>query len=324
MSDNAEIARQLAWTLGWIVAGGALLIGVARVLSNRKVKEPPAGEFVDVPLAAAVVKAPLWVRLGTLLVLAALLFVPAYFGTEWWAAVVVVLVAVGLGEFWAMLRGAGAPPHRWTGWLAGVALPAAALYWGAAGLGPTLTAGLLAIAAVALFTPDESLLPARLGGTTLGVLYVGLLGAHLVLVGREGGFGALVFFLMVVQLADVGGLMGGVLMGRHKMAPTLSPNKTWEGTLTGFAAAVGAAWAFAFAMPGTPLPALALIAVALAAAGLVGDLLASGLKRAAGMKDFGNALPGHGGVLDRFDGYLYAAPVFCAALWVLQGTQYLP
>jgi len=74
------------------------------------------------------------------------------------------------------------------------------------------------------------------------------------------------------------------------------------------------AWAFAFALPGVPLGWLLGLAAGLALAGLVGDLLASGFKRAAGLKDFGAVLPGHGGVLDRFDGYLFAAPLCWAAL----------
>ena len=328
MTDDALIARKLVETLAIIVAGGSVLIVAARAASRRKAPasapSPGAAEAPAPVDAPAVVKAPLWARLGTLLGLAFAAFVPAYFGPEAWTAAICVLVAMGLWEFWDMLDAYGAPPHRIAGWLAGLSLPVSALFAGAAGLGPMLMAGFMGISVVALFSRSDAPLTARLGGTTLGMLYVGMLGAFLVLMGREGGFGGLVFFLMVVQLADVGGLMGGVLLGKHKMAPHLSPGKTWEGTATGFVAAAATAWAFAFAMPDVKVPVLVAIAVLLAAAGLVGDLLASGLKRTAGLKDFGKALPGHGGVLDRFDGYLFAAPIFWAALLALQIPMFVP
>jgi phosphatidate cytidylyltransferase len=262
----------------------------------------------------AVIRAPLWVRLGTLIALAFAIFVPAYFGPVTWALAVLALVAAGLGEFWDMLDAVETPPHRTFGWAAGLMLPATALVWGAGGLGPAMVAGLLSIGAGSLFVQEEASLNARMGGTALGVLYVGLLGAHLVLIGQDGGFGAIVFFVMVVQLADVGGLMAGVLFGKRKLAPHISPGKTLEGAIGSFVAATFGAWAFAFALPGVPLSALFAVGVALAAAGLIGDLLASGFKRGAGLKDFGKVLPGHGGVLDRFDGYLFAAPIFWAWL----------
>lgn len=330
MSDDALIARQLVETLAAVVAGGSVLIAVARAVSRRRkagalAAGPGGGEAEGAPAdAPAVVKAPLWARLGTLIGLAFAAFVPAYFGPVTWTAAICLLVAMGLYEFWTMLDAYGAPPHRLAGWLAGLALPVSALVAGAAGLGPAMMAGFMLISVVALFSRQEAPLTGRLGGTALGMLYVGMLGAYLVLVGREGGFGGLVYFLMVVQLADVGGLMGGVLFGRHKLAPTLSPGKTWEGTATSFLAAAGAAWAFAFALPDVKVPILMGIAVLLAAAGLIGDLLASGLKRTAGLKDFGKALPGHGGVLDRFDGYLFAAPVYWAALLALQIPLFVP
>jgi phosphatidate cytidylyltransferase len=180
-----------------------------------------------------------------------------------------------------------------------------------------LVIGFLGVAAAALFARSEVSLFSRLGGTWLGVSYVGLLGAYLVLIQTAGGFGALIWFLMVVQLADVGGLMAGILGGRHKLVPRLSPAKTWEGLAGSVAAAVFASWAFAFALPHVAWPWLVAVSVLLAFTGLVGDLLASGFKRAAGLKDFGRVLPGHGGVLDRFDGYLYTAPIFWGCLVLL-------
>ncbi|MEB3197801.1 MAG: phosphatidate cytidylyltransferase [Candidatus Sericytochromatia bacterium] len=338
MNSDAAIAEQFVRTLAAFVVGGAGLIGVSRALVRRQHRSGPPAALVGgavslsgvdqatsslspetaVPPTAVpeptVLKTPLWVRLGTLLALAVAVFVPAFVSLQAWAGVVCVLVTVALAEFWALLEKVGVAPHRLSGFLAGLALPVAAYLGGPAALLPALMAAFLLLATVTLLSRGEGTVLQRLAGAWLGVCYVGLLGAFWILIHRAGGFGALVFFLMVVQLADVGGLMAGILGGRHKLAPALSPNKTWEGLAGSVLAAALAAWAFAFALPTHGLPLLCAVGVLLALAGLVGDLLASAFKRSGGLKDFGQVLPGHGGVLDRFDGYLFTAPIFWALL----------
>lgn len=119
----------------------------------------------------------------------------------------------------------------------------------------------------------------------------------------------LFFFATVVQLNDVFQYVWGKLLGRRKIVPKVSPNKTWEGFVGGAltAAAVGAALAFV-----TPFSVwqAALFALAIALMGFAGDVTLSAVKRDAGVKDFSEALPGHGGVLDRFDSTCFAAPIF--------------
>ncbi|KAF1686292.1 phosphatidate cytidylyltransferase [Pseudoxanthomonas broegbernensis] len=118
--------------------------------------------------------------------------------------------------------------------------------------------------------------------------------------------------LALVWAADSGAYFAGRRWGRRKLAPTISPNKTVEGALGGLTAGLAAAVGFgilAGAGPGQ-LPALALAAVAAVLASIVGDLVESLLKRQAGVKDSGDLIPGHGGVLDRIDGVLAALPVF--------------
>lgn len=119
----------------------------------------------------------------------------------------------------------------------------------------------------------------------------------------------LFFFATVVQLNDVFQYVWGKLLGRHKIVPKVSPNKTWEGFVGGAltAAAVGAALAFV-----TPFSVwqAALFALAIALMGFAGDVTLSAVKRDAGVKDFSEALPGHGGILDRFDSTCFAAPIF--------------
>jgi phosphatidate cytidylyltransferase len=116
--------------------------------------------------------------------------------------------------------------------------------------------------------------------------------------------------------ADVIAYLAGSLIGRRKLAPRISPGKTWEGTIAGFLAAAAAAWFVAAEIFSPSLSAETIIFVALASgpAALLGDLLESALKRAAGVKDSGTLFPGHGGVLDRIDSLLLVSPVVAVAL----------
>jgi len=124
--------------------------------------------------------------------------------------------------------------------------------------------------------------------------------------------------LMVVWAADSGAYFAGRAFGRHKLAPRVSPNKTWEGLLGGLLAGllVAVGFGFGFGVAGwalieaSQLPWLLLVTVLAVFASVLGDLFESLLKRHAGAKDSGQLIPGHGGVLDRVDGVLAALPVF--------------
>jgi phosphatidate cytidylyltransferase len=118
--------------------------------------------------------------------------------------------------------------------------------------------------------------------------------------------------LALVWAADSGAYFAGRRLGRRKLAPTISPNKTVEGAIGGLVAGVAVALAFGAFAGATvaQLPALALVAVVAVLASIVGDLFESLLKRHVGAKDSGNVIPGHGGVLDRLDGVLAALPAF--------------
>jgi CDP-diglyceride synthetase len=122
--------------------------------------------------------------------------------------------------------------------------------------------------------------------------------------------------LIPTWAADIAAYVVGSLIGRRKLAPRISPGKTWEGTLAGLVAAAIAVWFIGTQVFSPRLPAEILVplAFAIGPAGLLGDLLESALKRAAGVKDSGTIFPGHGGVLDRIDSLLLVAPVVALAL----------
>jgi phosphatidate cytidylyltransferase len=128
--------------------------------------------------------------------------------------------------------------------------------------------------------------------------------------GYEGQAPALMFFLvLVVQLSDVLQYIWGKALGARRIAPTISPNKTWEGFVGGVASATLLGTAVWWATPFSPLAA-ASMALVLTTMGFLGGLIMSAIKRDRGVKDYGTLIGGHGGVLDRIDSLCFAAPVF--------------
>jgi phosphatidate cytidylyltransferase len=142
--------------------------------------------------------------------------------------------------------------------------------------------------------------------------------ALLVRLHRDGALGAQLAFtlLLIVWAADVGAYAFGRLLGRTKLAPAVSPGKTWEGVTgglltAGLAAAIAAPWLQ------LPVSRLVVLGVATALISVLGDLTQSMFKRNVGLKDSGKLLPGHGGVLDRIDSLTAAVPAFVIGLWAL-------
>lgn len=128
--------------------------------------------------------------------------------------------------------------------------------------------------------------------------------------GFTGSGATLLFYLVLVaQINDVMQYVWGKLLGRHPIAPTVSPNKTWEGFVGGTLTAIGIGTALWWATPFTPLEAAGM-STAITLTGFAGGLVMSAVKRDRGVKDFGTVIEGHGGVLDRIDSLLFAAPVF--------------
>lgn len=167
-------------------------------------------------------------------------------------------------------------------------------------------------------TPSDGLL-VLVGWCVLWPAWMGLLWLQ----GGTGHGGFWVTFLFVlVWGADTGAYFAGRHLGRHKLAPRVSPGKTWEGVVGGLLAAVAAGLALQWLFP-APAPAVGLLVVlilATVALSVVGDLFESMLKRQRGIKDSGTLLPGHGGILDRIDSLTAAAPVLALGLTWWQTT----
>lgn len=168
------------------------------------------------------------------------------------------------------------------------------------------------------FQADFSKMLTGVGVTVLGVLYVAFLGGFIIAM-RIGFTETLVphlstkllaFFFIVVMGADVGGYYVGKNLGKHKLIPKVSPNKTWEGVFGGLVLSAGfAAISTATFFPELPYKFSIPLALAMCIIGLFGDLAESAMKRGSKTKDAANILPGHGGLLDRLDSLLFNAPI---------------
>ncbi len=263
------------------------------------------------------------VRIVTGLVLAPLVLALVGWG-PWWG-VALALVAVGglaAAETHGLVMRCHAAgrerPARWARVAAAsvaAAVVGAATVWGPAALGPALAVGAAAVMLLALpAAGDMPAAGARFVAGLATVAYVGalwgMLGAYHAL-GDPGWRGALFALFGVVWLGDTGAYFTGRAVGRHALAPRISPKKTWEGTVGGLLASIAGVFVVQALFGLSDLPASRAVAIGLGA-GVVeqlGDLCESLLKRAAGAKDSGALLPGHGGMLDRIDGMLFAAPL---------------
>jgi phosphatidate cytidylyltransferase len=281
-------------------------------------------------------------------VVTAVVLVPLVVGTLWWgptglvAAVVAGVTLLALWEFFALGEKAGLRGYpRWTmacalwlvyeQWAAGTVTQ-----WTLSNLSLTRASETLALPL------DVVLLGFMLGAATLAVVgrrplaelvgavsvsaaalvFVALPLSYLVRIhgidrrGRE----LLLFTLVLIWVGDSLAYFVGRAIGRLPMAPTISPKKTWEGAAGNVVGSLAAAAAFAWWMK-IDAKQLLILAVLANGAGQMGDLVESAYKRGAGMKDSGTLLPGHGGVLDRIDSLIFAAPAVWCYFWFVLGGR---
>jgi phosphatidate cytidylyltransferase len=181
---------------------------------------------------------------------------------------------------------------------------------------------LLGVAALTLWTKRpfvEALPAAEISSSGLILIALPLTFAVRLHGIREEGPVILLFVLVITWVGDTAAYFVGRAIGKHKLAPVLSPNKSWEGSVASILGALLVAAVFAKWLT-VPLPHLLAMAVVGNIAGQAGDLLESAYKRSAGVKDSGSLLPGHGGVLDRIDALILAIPV----VWYYWIWIYLP
>ena len=232
----------------------------------------------------------------------------AYLGGWWVFALAAVAALVALHEFWLLARANA--PLALAGYvgtaLALVGAESSGLQWMVGGALATLPlAFCLKVVSRTRQTPT-----AAVSTTLLGSIWVGLGLAFLILLRDIPANGRLVLFtvLLAVWAGDTFAYLGGRLLGRHKMAPAVSPGKTWEGFVFGTSATIFVTFVALYKQHFLSIQHSIELGVVIAVAAPLGDLFESLLKRDAGVKDSGRILGGHGGMLDRLDAFLFAAP----------------
>jgi phosphatidate cytidylyltransferase len=240
----------------------------------------------------------------------------------WWLFVLLAAASMvlALWEFYLLAKRLQLKPDPVPGFVAGAALITISIQNKEPGLNLVLFLLVIIVLVIATLiaamlrgAPFDQMI-ASTGATILGVLYVALLGTHLVLIrtGFEPQLSAhlLSFFFLVLMGSDAGAYYIGRAFGKRKLAPSISPGKTWEGAIGGVVAALAmASLAHFWFFRELPLKLALPLALAMSILGILGDLVESALKRSASAKDAANILPGHGGLLDRLDSLLFNAPL---------------
>ena len=253
-------------------------------------------------------------------VLSALVLLPIVVGTIWFLSPLATLLLAEVVLLFAFIEYAALCARTGARFTQAPALVAAAVTCAAFGLVPTMALAVLmtatvGLALVQLGQPDGTL--AEMAASSCTILYLAVPLGALVAIRMSAGRETLLLFLVVIVVSDIAQYYGGRAFGRHPLAPAISPKKTVEGAVFGFAAGVlvlllvGAWW-----LPGVHPVLRAVLGATLAGLGIAGDLFESKLKRTADVKDASCLIPGHGGVLDRVDGILFAAPVYYAVVYL--------
>lgn len=258
-------------------------------------------------------------RLLTVLVSVPVIFACTYSGGLWFFALVSVLAAVSVNEFYNLMKKKGFNPYYTLGNLFSLGIiifahntishpnwePASAAI---------LTAAVISCFLSGVFIKRSAQATANISITLLGILYIGWLFSYLVLLRALAPHGEFLFLLMfTVWTADTLAYFVGKKLGRRPLSPYISPKKTVEGAVAGLAGAILAAVLFGMAYDQTLYPASLIHYLVIG--GFVGiiaqlsDLSESLIKRDAGAKDSSNIVPGHGGILDRMDSFIFTAPL---------------
>jgi len=237
---------------------------------------------------------------------------------------VFLIIVLGLREFYNL-----AIPHSGrTGHVTGILLALMFSILFAYGnpeiLTPFIILLLLILCTLFMIT-SQNLLTAtsNLSITFFGIFYIGFLLSHVILIRNQvDGKAWLLFLMITIWSGDIFALFSGILFGRHKLYPKISPNKTYEGLFGAIFGSVVTGLLYAtFFLPNFNKVSCILVATGMGILGQLGDFIESLLKRSAQVKDSGSLFPGHGGVLDRIDSFLFSSPFLYYLLpWLSKET----
>jgi phosphatidate cytidylyltransferase len=225
--------------------------------------------------------------------------------------IVLIAVALGLHEFYSLILPENKRHEKTMGIILGMAL-ASVIYLGNVSLAyAPLGFSIIFLSLVYMLKSSNfTLAISKMALTLLGILYIGLLLSYVTLIDKTSPGKQWIFLLVsTVWAADIGGFFVGSLVGRHKLYPKVSPNKTFEGLGGAVGGGVAAALVYRKVFfPSLDVSDCVFLGFFLTLFGQMGDFTESMIKRSARVKDSSNLIPGHGGILDRLDSFLFAAP----------------
>lgn len=271
--------------------------------------EPPRGGGRNLPVAII-----------TGLSLAGLLFGTLFWRPAAFFVLVAVVLLIAQYELYSTLTHKGYRPATTLGLAGGAVVLGGAFWRGPEALSFGLVLTLVASFLWYLADSDRDRVTTNIAVTIFGVAYVPVLGAHVLLMrALPDGIELTIAFIGAVAFYDIGAYASGSFFGKHKIAPAVSPSKTWEGAIGATVFVFGTALLIGPHLGRLDLGSSALLALAASVLAPLGDLAESMLKRDLDTKDMGTLLPGHGGALDRIDALLFAAP---AAYWVFRAVVF--
>lgn len=225
------------------------------------------------------------------------------------------MIAVMAYEFFMILKAKGMEPYFKIGIAASVILAFTAYFSSALFIHFLITSLIIFLSVAELTRKSRDKVIIHISSTIFGVIYTGWMGGHILLLRHLSGMlvnsSLLVLFaLYMIWLADTGAFFAGSLFGKHKILPRISPSKTYEGLIGGIVFSILAGFVFRYFWADfLTVTDIIIIGLIGSLGGLAGDLVESAMKRDAELKDVSSFLPGHGGVLDRFDSVLFALPL---------------
>lgn len=298
---GAEFERQaVVATMPGVDTG---LVGFEDVTGRRGVTEE------DVEAMEQARASDLTLRVGSAVGLVAVFLGSLYLGGWWFTAFLTLVMVVALGEFYATVRKVGYSPLALVGLLGVAAMPIFVHISGIFAMaGVVVTATVVVVLVYSLVTRRYALENASM--TIFGMVWVGLLVFIIPFGSSPHPLAYVLFVALITALIDIGSYFVGRGFGHRRLAPVLSPNKTVEGFIGGLVAGVVTA-AVLSTLPqyeDIGFTGSLILGAILALVAPLGDLSESMVKRSLGVKDMGSVLPGHGGMLDRIDGFLFTVP----------------
>lgn len=308
LAEEVSRAAQAKWeqqavaaTMPGVESG---LVGFGDVSGRATVREE------DYEAAEQAASSDLTMRIGSALVIFGLFVGSLLLGGWWFSAFITLVMVVSVGELYATVRTVGYKPLALFGILGVIFMGVGAHNWGAAAIGGWAMAA--AAAVILFYSLTTRTYPAENTAVTiLGMAWTGLLSFAILLASGPNPVAYIFFVVLVVAFNDIGGYFVGRSFGRRPMAPRISPRKTVEGFVGGLVAGAVVATVLA-TFPAWEAIGVAKALVIAAVVGLaapLGDLVESMVKRSLEVKDMGSVLPGHGGMLDRIDAFLFSVPI---------------